>query len=118
MDCISKKDLINNCKTGDILLFSTNCWYSKLIEFFTHSKFSHIAIILKDPIFINPKLKGLYILESGAEKKPSPEDENKKYGVQITKLEDILNSYDTNNLGNLYYRKLDCIRNKEFYEKP
>lgn len=117
MNSISKKDFLKNCNTGDILLFSTKHWYSKLIEFFTQSKFSHIGIILKDPIYIKPTLKGLYLFESGAESKPSPEDGKKKYGVQITKLEDILDSYSSSYLGNLYYRKLDCDRNKDFYDK-
>ena len=43
-------------------VFSTDCE-----KYFTKSKYTHIAMILKDPSFTNPPLKGLYIIESGEE---------------------------------------------------
>ena len=117
MSRISLKDFLSTCQTGDIILFSSNYWYSKLIERFSSSKFSHIGVILKDPTYINDQLKGLYVWESGAESKPDPEDNSKKIGVQITPLNDILEPYKGIFTGSVYYRKLNCIRNKEFVNK-
>ena len=59
-------------KTGDILLFDFNekgliGIFNNLIKKFTKSSFSHVAVVLKDPEFIHPSLKGLYIWESSWE---------------------------------------------------
>lgn len=111
---ISLDDFKKNCQTGDLLLYSTSLWYSKIIEYMTGSKFSHIAIILKDPIYIDPSLKGIYILESGFENKPDPINNDKKCGVQIAPIDDIINSYKNSWMGSLYYRKLDYSRPTNF----
>ena len=55
---INIEDFKKNCQTGDILLYNTQFWYSKLIEYFSDSIYSHIGIILRDPVYINQKLKG------------------------------------------------------------
>ena len=49
---------LETCQTGDILLYNSNYWYSRLIEWGSGSKFSHISIVLRDPTFINEKLTG------------------------------------------------------------
>ena len=102
------------CQTGDILLFSSNRWYSKLIELFTHSPYSHVGIILRDPTFLDPSLKGLFLFESGYEPMKSPEDGKVKYGVQISKLEDVIARCRTEKSGNLYYRAVHCDRDAAF----
>lgn len=88
-------------QTGDILLFKSDCWYSQLIEYFGYSDYSHVAMILKDPTYINPEFKGLYIIESGYETFCDAEDNKHKFGVQINKLETVLEKDN-----NIYYRKL------------
>ena len=75
--------LIANAKTGDIFLYSGTHWYSKLIEYFSGSQFSHVTMILRDPTYINSKLKGLYIIESGYEGIPDAVDGKIHFGVQI-----------------------------------
>ena len=102
------------CQTGDILLFSSNRWYSKLIELFTHSPYSHVGIILRDPTFLDPSLKGLFLFESGYEPMKSPEDGKVKYGVQISKLEDVIARCRAEKSGNLYYRAVHCDRDAAF----
>lgn len=98
--------------TGDILLFhGEDYFFSYVIEFFDKSPYSHIGIILKDPIYINPKLKGYYLLESGTETFPDAENNEKKFGVQISSLEKIFDDYT----GKIYYRKLHCNRDNDFY---
>lgn len=111
---MTPEHFLETCQTGDILLFSTTKWYSKLIEFFTHSPYSHIGIVLRSPTFIHPSLTGLYLFESGYEKNPSPEDNHVKYGVQISDLKQILKEYQNGTNGKLFYRKLNCERNEEF----
>ncbi len=58
---------MNNLKTGDLLLCNYQgkhgCFkcFTSLIKCCTESNYSHIAMVLKDPGFINPTLKGLYV---------------------------------------------------------
>ena len=83
-----------NLKTGDILLFDFNesgfmGIFNNLIKRFTKSDYSHIAVVLKDPSFIHPSLKGYYIWESSWEGKPDPQDGKIKLGVQITPFHEI-----------------------------
>ena len=82
-------------KTGDILLFDFNesglmGIFNNLIKKFTKSNYSHVAMVLKDPEFIHPSLKGYYIWESSWEGKPDPQDGKIKLGVQITQFHEIL----------------------------
>ena len=77
---ISLADFLETCQTGDILLYNSQYWYSRLIEWGSGSKFSHISIILRDPTFINENLNGLYILESSYEDIPDS-NTGEKYGV-------------------------------------
>ena len=61
-----------NLKTGDILLFDYKAGglfgiFTKLIKYFTKSDYSHVAMVIKDPAFIHPSLKGTYIWESSWE---------------------------------------------------
>ena len=100
--------------TGDILLLSCTKWYypfSRLIEYFTNSPFSHCGIIIKDPTFTNPPKKGLFFLESGNEPFNDVENNKIKFGVELVSLEEMINNYP----GKIYYRKLICNRNHEFY---
>ena len=103
---LNKLDL----KTGDILLCDYNgngCMgcFTKIIKCVTKSKFSHVAMILKDPSFINPELKGLYIWESSWEGKPDPQDGIIKLGVQITPLKEIYDDYKSKK-SHMFIRKL------------
>jgi hypothetical protein len=103
-----------NLETGDLLLFHENdFWFSKLVEWFTGSQFSHIGMVLKDPEFTVPSLKGLYIMESGQEAVPDSENGRKKFGVQVVPLDTIIENYN----GRIYLRKLKCNRDVDFYNK-
>lgn len=107
--------------TGDIILFhgtttGSNCFTSLLsaaIERCTHSQFSHVGIVIKDPTFTPEPLQGLYLLEStGLENVPDVEDKQIKFGVQLRDLKQVISHYD----GRVYWRKLDCDRNQGFYK--
>ena len=99
---------LNNLETGDILLFASKTEYNlmglfdNIIKFATKSPYTHTALVLKDPIFINPTLKGLFIWESSWEGNPDPQDGKIKLGVQITPLYEVINNFS----GEIYVRKL------------
>lgn len=100
---------MDKLETGDILLFysrSNNIFYKLLdmgIQYFTDSVYSHTAIVLKDPTFIHPSLKGIYMWESSWEGTPDPQDNKVKLGVQITPIFEFLKTYT----GAIYVRKLN-----------
>ena len=111
--------------TGDILLFHHNNNFSTvenslfsiftdLIMWATGSKYSHTAIIIKDPNFTNPPLKGLYILESSYENFPDVENKEYKLGVELEEFDKVMETYKD---GEVYWRKLVCKRDASFYEK-
>lgn len=108
---------LETCQTGDILLYNSNYWYSRLIEWGSGSKFSHISIVLRDPTFINEKLTGLYILESSYEDIPDSNTGEKVWGVQIIPMEHVLQEYKNSYVGNLYYRRLHTEKSEDFYTK-
>ena len=84
-------------QTGDILLFHHipnynscyNCLFSVftgLIQKCTKSKYSHAAIVVRDPDFDDFKQKGLFILESSFESFPDAIDHRYKLGVELETL--------------------------------
>lgn len=108
-----------NLKTGDILLFDYEgggilSIFTGLISYFTNSKYSHVGVVLKDPDFIHPSLKGYYIWESSWEGKPDPQDNKIKLGVQITPFHQICNTYKKEG-GHIFIRRLNC--NKDIITK-
>lgn len=102
---------IDQLKTGDLLLFSYhNCSlfgvFTYLIKYFTNSQWSHIAMVLKNPSFLDKQLNGVYIWESSWEGKPDPQDGKIKLGVQITPIKEVFEQYK--NHGSVYVRKIHC----------
>ena len=83
-----------------------------------------MSMILKDPTYINVKLKGLYLIEANFPVNKAadyyehpllpPEIVNKNIinGVQIIPFEDVFKRNQ-----NVYYRKLVCTRDDEFKKK-
>lgn len=113
------KNNIDFLETGDIILYDTRWWYSKLIQYFSDGPYSHISIILKNPTWLDEKLTDkYYILESGGEKFNDSETGKKIFGVQIVPFDKILNEYRNEGYGNLYFRKLKTTKSmKELEEK-
>ena len=110
-----------NLKTGDILLFDYEGGgsmgiFSWLIKKATKSNITHVGMVLKDPVFINPSLKGYYVWESGWEGTPDPQDGKVKFGVQITPFEEIFQNYKKKN-GKIYVRRVTCPINLFTTEK-
>ena len=100
--------------TGDLLLLScTTNIFSRLIEYFTNSPYSHCGIIIKDPKFTPKPMVGNFFLESGSESFPDAENHKIKIGVELVDLDEMISKYP----GKIVLRKLDCNRNEEFYSK-
>ncbi len=89
---------IENLKSGDCILCHGHNLLDCAIEVCSRSKFSHSAIILKDPYYIDEQLKGIYILESSLEFNPDVEDGKIHLGVQLQPIEVLLNDYKYNDL--------------------
>ena len=109
------EDLIKkSLNTGDILLFtSSDHWYDILVRKCTYSEYSHSAMVLRDPVYIDPKLTGLYLIQSDSSLKQDAEDGKHKFGVQIIPFDDIFSSgYEE-----VYVQRLETDRNEEFNEK-
>lgn len=99
--------------TGDILLFRGGTYISWLLEYFGHSKYSHVGMIVKNPTFINPYLEnGLYVLESTTPTIPEVEDGLMKTGVQMHHIDDVLRTFPK---GSVYVRHVQCERDETFY---
>lgn len=95
MDTINLNDL----RTGDILLFDENpkgCLWKLLdgcIKLCTNSKYSHSALVLKDPEWLG--LKGLYVWEStGFTHLKDSVDHVEKFGVQIQDISEYTKLYN------------------------
>ena len=76
-----------------------------MIEYATHSNFSHVAMVLRDPTYIEPNLKGIYLWESGWEGTPDPQDGEIKLGVQLTPLNEIKDNFKESKI---ISRKIIC----------
>lgn len=101
---------MDTLKTGDLILFNGHNtgllnYFSSLIRFGTHSDYTHVGVIIKDPTFINPVLKGLYVWESGYEGTPDPQDNKIKVGVQITPLFEMIQNFKGSTI---LFRKINC----------
>lgn len=98
------RSYLDQMETGDLLLFhGSNFWFSYVVEWATWSEFSHIGIVLKDPTWIRPDLKGIYMLESGTEKFPDAVEHKIHYGIQVVSMEKLMSNY----CGRVYFKKLN-----------
>jgi hypothetical protein len=96
-------------KTGDILLYNTTkYWYSRLIERFTSSDYSHVSMVLHRPTWLDAALteEEYYVLESGSECFPDAVSGDFKFGVQVCPLSKVWAEYASQGYGHLYVRRI------------
>ena len=89
---------IDQLQTGDILLITDSSkgifnYFLDMIKYATHSNYTHIAFVVRDPQFIEKPLKGVYLWESSFEGTPDPQDGKIKLGVQLTEIHEIKKNY-------------------------
>ena len=108
-----------NFNTGDIILFQDTKrntlldWLGYLIQYFTKSKYSHVGMVVKDPLIKGKTITGIYLLESTAfDGIKDIEDNKTKFGVQIVPLRERLEADDDV----CYYRKLNQEQTPEFID--
>jgi hypothetical protein len=89
---------VNDLKTGDCILCHGTSTVNCLIQTCSSSQFSHAAVILRDPFYIDQQLQGIYILESTFSTSLDPTDKKIHLGVQLQPLEVLLNNYDYKDL--------------------
>jgi hypothetical protein len=104
-------------KTGDLLLCDNlqyTSWglFSWIIKFMTKSDFSHIGMIVVDPVFTDVPLKGTFVWTSGISDVPDSEDGVKKFGVQFIPLDHFVQTYG----GKIYSRRIE-FKHEEDYDK-
>jgi hypothetical protein len=96
-------------ETGDLLLYNTTkYWYSRLIERFTSSDYSHVSMVLRRPTWLDPCLceEEYYVLESGSECFPDAVSGELKFGVQVCPLSKVWAEYASQGYGRLYVRRI------------
>ncbi len=101
-----------NLNTGDILLYNTTkYWYSRLIERFTSSDYSHVSMVLHRPTWLDPALteEEYYVLESGSERFPDAVSGDFKFGVQVCPLSKVWAEYASQGYGHLYVRRIQFL---------
>jgi len=116
--------LKTNSKTGDLLLYKEFSVLGKLIEFFTHSNYSHCGIIIRND---NEKIQKAFNLEdnevyffnsTGLLKiKDYFSGKSHILAVQVNKFTDVLafqKQVDPKLI--YYYRPLTCTRDDAFYD--
>ena len=102
-------------KTGDLLLCDNlqyTSWglFSWIIKFMTKSDFSHIGMIVVDPVFTDVPLKGAFVWTSGISDVPDSEDGVKKFGVQFIPLDHFVQTYG----GKIYSRRIEFKRDEDY----
>lgn len=104
---------VEELQTGDILLIADNTtgifnYFLNMIKYATHSNYTHVAFIVRDPQFLDKPLKGVYLWESGFEGTPDPQDGKIKLGVQLTEIHEFKKNY----IGAKYF-----VRKPKYYNK-
>ena len=106
MDKISEEDFVRSSQTGDILLFTTNRWMSKALRVATHSKYDHVAMIIRNLFPDQPDT--IHIFEAvGGE------------GVRIAAWDDmktVIGEGKKKHFSKVVYRQVDFDRKEHFTE--
>lgn len=102
-------------QTGDLLLcddLQYGSWgiFSWFIKFMTKSDFSHVGMIVVDPEFTNTPLKGTFVWTSGISDVPDPDDDVKKFGVQLIPYDHFIQTYG----GKIYARRIHFDSDDEY----
>ena len=112
-------------KSLDLLFFSHNTyWFSWIVSWFTWSRWSHVGFVIeghdlreihstfkKDISHIDPTKK--YLWESGIEPVKDSEDQEFKWGVQLSELDPKIERY----YGTIAVRKLTVALTDQQFEK-
>lgn len=76
--------------TGDILLFGVNGCLSHLIAQALDSHWTHVAMVLQNPVFLNPQWVGTYVIQATVILAPGRES---VFGVEVVPLANVLGTH-------------------------
>ncbi len=107
---LSRQEFLEQCNSGDILLFKGTEWYSRLIEWYCGSNISHVGIIIIDPTIHGKMTHGIFVLESELY-------ESGKSGVRLTPIQHLFDMIDNGLYSSMYIRFLHRIRDSKFRMK-
>ena len=99
-------EILEKFDTGDIVLFRDNTFIDKFCDLFVERSYSDGGIIIKTP---PNHEEGLYILMTTTYDKSAG-----KYSVSIKNFKDV---YDNIRYKNIYWRRLICTRDNNFYSR-
>ena len=85
------KNIMDDARTGDLILFSGNIPSSKRIKRFTQSPFSHVVLLVKEPEFENGRC--LVWQATASEHCCVLRNMKSATGIQLNYLEDVINDY-------------------------
>jgi hypothetical protein len=54
---------MDRIETGDLLLFRRRAWYQPFLSCRTELPITHVAMVVRDPIWVNPSLIGLFYID-------------------------------------------------------
>lgn len=95
--------------TGDIVLFTGNTLLHNFLGIFMESSYNDGGIIIKNPAAYK---KGLYLLKA-----KGYDSETKDVQVELVDFKDIYAETNDKNEMNMYWRKLYCVRDHNFYTR-
>lgn len=104
-------NILDKCRTGDIVLFNGNYYASNVVDYVTGSKWSHVGMILRDPPFLfnNKNPSGLFLYESDGTELTDIDSGNRVFGVQLVDLKKKIQTYN----GTIGIRRLHCNKSEE-----
>lgn len=98
---------IGELQTGDLILYNgQKSLFSRFVEFFTGSRFSHVAVVLREPTYLHPSLTGIYAYQAAPDHVPDVENGNTQMAVKLKALDEDLRDYK----GTMYARRVDFDR--------
>lgn len=88
---------MDKLETGDLLIFkrkNENMFnVMGIVDYFSDNEIVHIGFVLRDPVWLNPSLKGTFVWESSWDSTPDPQEVGMRISTQITSLLDSRNRF-------------------------
>ena len=100
------REILEKFNTGDVILFRSNTLFDQFVDLFVERKYTDGGIIIKDPM--NYK-EGLYILRT-----IGYDTQSNHFNII---LQDFKVVYDSIDGEHMYWRKLNCVRDHNFYNR-
>lgn len=107
---------MSDLQTGDLLLFRGSSVWTSILRQAQQSDYTHCAMVLRSPTWIDERLTGMYFIEAGREVVPDPATgQSATWGVHIQPIEAAwMGGSDSDTV---WHRRVNCTRDADFYER-